>query len=194
MFWQPTRGILQPNQHWRRGQDPGTSPTTVYGPSSFTTATTGWNDFTFIHRLTAADMLPGTGTQMRITTVFSSWTSGGTMIGYMGQAAAAGDAYDFLNTPAQILWGGLTSVTSTGSNLTNVSDFVTLPEAYDEAKVYLFAFYFSNVTTVNLANTGAAIAGGSHYKAGNDASTVNKTGYSSWQNNISSFVQTVEVQ
>lgn len=23
MLWQPTRGILQPNQHWRRPQDPG---------------------------------------------------------------------------------------------------------------------------------------------------------------------------
>ena len=194
MFWQPTRGILQPNQHWRRGQ--GATITTVYGDATFGNSNAGWGNYTMVHRLEASDLAAGSGTQMRMTTELVAWTSGGTMKGYMGQAAAAGDAYDFLSTPAQILWSGSASVTSTGSNLVLLSDFVTLPEAYDEAKVYLFAYYFSNVATVTLGQAPASggIAGGSYYKLGDDAATVNKTGYTSEQPTRGLLVRKVEVQ
>src|SRR5262245_38358351 len=33
MYWQPTRGILQPNQHWRRPQDAGGAATVTWNPA-----------------------------------------------------------------------------------------------------------------------------------------------------------------
>lgn len=199
MFWQPTRGILQPNQHWRRGQVPGLTPVTAWNVPTTGGTNAGWGGYTIVLRLASTDWI-NTGlaagkTQFRITTDLAAWTSGGTMKGYFGQRNAAGDNYDFAATPAQLLWGGSTTITSTGSNLINTSDFVNLPEAFDVTKDYCLALFFSSVATVTLNITAAGQIDGDVYdKIGDDAATVNKSGYALDNDTRSFGVSKVEVQ
>lgn len=199
MFWQPTRGILQPNQHWRRGQVPGASPVTAWNIPTTGGTNAGWGGFTLVVRLASTDWintgLTAGASQMRVTTEMSAWTSGGTMKGYADQRNPAGDAYDFLGpTPAEMAWGG-GILTSTGANLINTSDWFTLPAPFDPTKDYDFAFFFSSVAIATVSITASGQIDGDVYdKSGDDAATVNKSGYGLDNDTRSFLLSKVEVQ
>lgn len=196
-FWQPTRGILQPNQHWRRGTYAPPVGTLVYDISGATfTNDSGWSGYTLVFLVPAVLMGAASGTKMSVTVQFFTALAGtATMIGYVGQKAASGDVYDFAGTPSQFTWGGNTIYTGNASTLVLDSDLVTLPQAYDETKDYLFSFYFGGTGQVSLGKGGASTGLASYYKAStNEAALADKTtGYSSWNANTQFFVQQVRV-
>lgn len=169
------------------------APKVVYGPLAFNDVSTDWGGLTFIVLVAAADLAAADGDKIRIHTRMAAWSIGGMMKGFARQAAAAGDAYDFLGTPAPLLCGEQETVTSTGSNL-DLAWTATLPETFDKTKPHLFAFSFSSVPVVTLRRIGSAVTSGSnYYKSGDDAATPNKSGYSAWDAGYPHLVSQIEV-
>lgn len=119
---------------------------------------------------------------MRITIKFGAWSSGGTLKCYVARAATTTESdVDFVNTPSQIQWSGSGTLNSDGVTLTFVSDLTTLPETYNEASDYLFAFYETGAATVTIRySSPVGTPPQVFYLAGDDAATVNKGAYSSY--------------
>jgi hypothetical protein len=190
MLWQPTRGILQPNQHWRRPQTTAAAETTVYDVA-ITGSDPSWGGFTVVQVIDAANLGAASGTEARLTVKFIAFSNGGTAVLYFAQKAPAGDAYDFANTPMHVLFSG-TDITGDGATLTYVSDWGSLPEAYDETKFYTLAGQFTGAT-VTLAKD-ASSGDNSFFKAGADAATVDKSAYASNLANTALFVTKIEIR
>jgi hypothetical protein len=155
--------------------------TTVYDVSATLNGTDdgdGNADLTLLNVLKSAGLTASAGkANARITVRFGSASNnnGVPSTFRFGQAAAAGDAYDFAGTPATVTF----PVTVTpGANAEYTSDSFALPENWDATKNYVFAWFpgataSHSITSATLANTDG------YFKAGgNDAATVNKTGYS----------------
>jgi len=90
---------------------------------------------------------------------------------YVGHAAASGDVYDFESTPTRLLFGGNTTA-SVPANGDLVSDGVSF--SVNPAKNLIVSAYASSgrsrkITTLPGWTT--------RYTTGNDAATVNPTGY-----------------
>jgi hypothetical protein len=173
----------------------GGGPTVVYNVA-LSGSDNGWENITFVQLLAAGNLGAATGTQARVTVKFAALPNLGGARVYIGQKAAAGDAYDFNTTPAQVLFGG-GNIVGDGVTLTFVSDFVTLPEAYDETKDYLVSVFITNVAGTNLPM--ASSTGDANYfaigdNAGNKAETPNKTGYSTNLTNTAEWVTKIEIQ
>jgi hypothetical protein len=136
------------------------------------TADNGWSGNTVVCVLAAANLANVSGTQAKVT--FQGGSFGSLTTAWIGQQAASGDPYDFANTPAQLLFSGSASITPSSATFT--SDWVNLPEAFDNTKTYLVALFFSGGAT-NLkyvTSTGDKL----YYKGGaTDGATVNKSGY-----------------
>ena len=142
------------------------------------TSNGGWANYTIRQFINNAALSNVTGTlNYRIT--FNGGPAEGLKISaaYIGQGADSADPYDFAGTPTQILFGGSAGCTiaangsivcdptaftlASGKHLV-ISIFVTNDASYDSFK--------SKVTLTNWQY---------YYKAGgNDAATVNTTGYS----------------
>ena len=166
--------------------------TTVYGPLTLATTDAGWQGLTFVQLLNASNLLNASGTQVKLIVNFQALSAGNGANVYIGQQAAVGDAYDFANTPAHVLFSGA-DIVGDGSTLTYTSDWINLPEAYDETKNYLVSAEFPGGGTTNLlrtANTGDQ----NWFKSGADATTVDKTGYTAYLTNTAEFVSKVEIQ
>ena len=94
---------------------------------------------------------------------------------YVQTRAGAGDLYDYSATPLQFLFGGSAGFTTAGGVF--VSDPLTF--AYDGLSDLVFGFAFggsAGSTTLRI-NTGGATGWSRYYKSGNDAATVNASGY-----------------
>ncbi len=97
---------------------------------------------------------------------------------YIGQAADAGDAYDFQAAPVQLLFGGAGSVEiAAGGTVVSDEAVFTIPAG----KNIIVSFYVVNNTSKDGVLSKNSVANWmSYYKdATNDASTVNASGYSS---------------
>jgi hypothetical protein len=94
---------------------------------------------------------------------------------YIGQRATAGDDYDFAAAPTQLTFSGGSAGFSIGTNATIVSDVALF--SIPAGQPLIISFYENN-TSLNGFRTGATNAGSSYFKAGNDCTTVNATGYS----------------
>lgn len=149
-----------------------------------------WGGFTSVAAIGDSLMGPATGTQVRLTVMFSALASFATCAFYMAKQGA-GDSYDFLNTPAHMLFGG-GDITGDGVTLTYISDWVNLPEAYDETATYCVSGQFTGSPITSAANS--SLPGtASYYKLAADAGTVNKSGYTS-QGAAFDFISKIEIR
>jgi 6-phosphogluconolactonase (cycloisomerase 2 family) len=136
---------------------------------------------TIRQRITAAGI---TRSGSKVIVRFQGPSSGNMVVSacYIGEQAAAGDAYDFASAPTQVTFNGGSSGFTVG-NTTQDSDQITF--TLDETKNYVVSFHVSS------GNVAAASAGSSTWvpysKAGNDASTVNATGYTLQSGSFSSI-------
>jgi hypothetical protein len=95
---------------------------------------------------------------------------------YIGQASDSGDAYDFINTPTQLLFSGAWNC-EIAANGSIVSDQAAL--VLPAGKNLIISFYTSTDTTKDTTKYVATLTNWQYYyKSGNDASTVDATGYS----------------
>ena len=108
----------------------------------------GWGGYTMVTRLSAANLAAATGQYIRVTLSFAFIQTGVVISAYVGQKAAAGDAYD-ANALVQLTFNS-GNITGDGSGaIEYVSDWILLNEAYDETKDYLVSMQFG-AGTVNL--------------------------------------------
>lgn len=164
------------------GAAPSHSWTTVLDLDMESAGDGGWGggNYTVVAVIPAAELGAATGTWARATFTWVAFASSATAQFYMGQQAASGDAYDFLNTPAlnQITFSSSPTITGDGSTLVYVSDPFQLPETYDNTKKMVVAVQF-NGSTITISSdaspthTGAA----TYYNSGLDARTANKSSY-----------------
>jgi hypothetical protein len=157
----------------------------MYSPTLDANDAGGWNGFTLIERLEQALFTPPSGgiTQVRITFQASS-TEGCTIANaYVQHAAASGDLWDFLTTPVQLFWAGSGSkAIATGTEAT--TDWASF--AYNKTSALLIAWY-ENTTSDSHRKKESVTNVNMYYKSGSDAATVNKTGYSTVANRLTSI-------
>lgn len=153
----------------------------------------GWHGFTLAQHIPATLLAAASGDWIRLTLEFTTLANGAQMTGlYIGENTA-GDAFDFdAGTKVQVTFAGIGTITGDGSTLIYVSDWVQLPQMYDEAVPLAVAVQFSAAATVNLA-TGIALNQTSHYKAAADAATDDKTGYTFNALNSALLVTKIEI-
>ena len=129
----------------------------------------GWSGFTIRIRLQAAYLLAGSKVRLTVDSTGQPLNLGAM---YCQVRNMAGDLYDFETTPIPVTFGGSGTI-STGSGSVYVSD--DIPLVQNATKDLIISAYFNSTST--LQRTGA-VDGLSHfYKSGNDAATVNATGY-----------------
>ena len=100
---------------------------------------------------------------------------------YIGLKAAAGDAYDFASTPVPLLWdGGATGTTITaGTTKVSAPAAITIPAA--AAGVIVSVFVVNNAAADSTRGKTTQANCFPYYKVGgNDAATVNATGYTDY--------------
>lgn len=137
---------------------------------------------TNVQRLDAASMMAGTGNRVRLTLKWSTLAGADFANAitdcFIGQASAGGDPYDFLGTPTRVTFGGANGAAFVSSG-TVVSDWVTLPESYDETKSYCVAWNW-NAAAPSYASFGLmyqVTAQGYNKPGVAEASTVDKSAY-----------------
>lgn len=153
------------------------------------------NGNTFVARLEVAALtLPSSPIiQMRCRFEAASITEGLIITNaYIGHAAAAGDAYDFLATPVQLLFSGAADI-SIGIGATATSDWASF--AYNKTSALLISYYVGGGTGQDSAREKTGLGGNitRYLKAANDAATVDKTGYSTAGGTLTGLNQ-VEVE
>lgn len=90
---------------------------------------------------------------------------------YAGVQASSGNVYDFAATPQQVLFSGSGTLSMTGDSSV-VSDEIILPISSGQGLVV--AAYFNGTTILAINGVPGS---DNHYKSGNDASTVDGSGY-----------------
>ena len=149
--------------------------TTAYSQSVDTDSDT-WNGNTFVQRWAASDLtLPSDA----IARMRARWEAGSTEAltiseAYVGHKAGSGDVYDFAATPAQFLFsGGASGVANAGSTIT--SDWVNF--VYDKTTDLLISWYAGGGTSSDMTRYKDGISASiiAYFKAGNEASTVDKS-------------------
>lgn len=147
---------------------------TVNAQSSPGGSSSGWSGYTIRTRIEAAGLSNIGGSQTRVT--FAAGTGGNAVIGaaYIGNAASAGDTYDFEASPTQLLFSGGAGTTVTASTQTTSDGCAFTITA---AKPILVAVQFSGATQIGFESIKANWS--SFYKAAvSEAATVDVTGYS----------------
>ena len=131
----------------------------------------GWGGLTLRQKIPASAF--ASGSMIRLT--LRAGTGAACVIGkaYIQQKAASGDAYDFASTPVQLLFSG-----SAGVSIAAATELVTDPLSFsvDDSKDHVVSMY---ITSGDTARKSTLSGWSSYYKTGDDAATVNATGYSS---------------
>lgn len=176
---------------YRRGHPAATSSGTVFTAPARLISDQGWPGYTAVIILPADVLAPAVGTQVRVTLEFLAFSAGATAAAYMAQQATVGDVYDFANTPSHITFSG-GDITGDGTTLTWVSDWVNLPEAYDESKAYIVSAQFGVTPLVDLSYDGPG-SNVFYLHVATEAALVDKSGYNN-NNANSEFVTKVEIR
>lgn len=154
------------------------SPTASYTTTAVATLDAdlgGYGTYTFV-QVVPASAISVSGTKIKVRFEARSSSTGIDMANcYIGEQAAAGDAYDFSTTPTAITFNGGNAGFSISGGQQQESDEITF--TIDETKSYLISFYASGNGNYRYK---AALAPFTCYnKLANDAATVNKSGYAS---------------
>lgn len=134
---------------------------------------------TFRQRIESAGLINTGFAKWRVT--FMAGSTEGANIGkaYIGQCADSGD-YDFAATPTQLLFSGNPNVLI-GAGSTTISDEVLFTLA--SGKNLLISFFVANDISHDIVKYKTTLANWQYYfKAGDDAATVDATGYTTATN------------
>lgn len=150
----------------------------------------GWNNYTVRQLITAAEFAHN-GTKVRLTLVCAGATGTGLDSLYIGQQAAAGNAWDFASTPTQITVNGSTSITVPPTG-TIQTDWITFN--FDKTKNHIISFNFTNVTNNNTSLSGLGANYNAYFKASADeAAALTPSGYTAASGALN-LVSAIDVQ
>lgn len=158
----------------------------VYGPYTNWDSTMEWTTETGRYIIPATEIsASGSKVKVKLGYYASDWAFAKM---YIGHQAAAGDVYDFDGSPVQLLFSGNPNGTvSTGGLISDTATF-----ALDETKALIVSFYISGAAVATPLRSDAT-GYGIYYKAGDDAATVDATGYSaSGHTGERGFVEQIE--
>lgn len=135
----------------------------------------GWSGYTFVWTLPLAAFSATGGTQIRLT------FDGASTEGYIANAVyvgngGGGDAYDFGDTPVQMLMSGGATITVGAAATDVVTDAIAFVK--DSTNPFVLAMQFSDGAHDNLFRTAGGTTAAAYYKNAADAATQNKSGYS----------------
>lgn len=153
-------------------------PTTVYDVTGSIASDDGGNQNINWRQLIKATALGvASGGQLRLTFQFGSSAaalSPSITSIYVGRASATGaNSHDFSGNQVQLLFGGGATISSTGASSLSLSDWVTLGEAYDNTKDYLFAFHTASGTSSHITNIALSnVRGWYNFNSGSDTSAI----------------------
>ncbi len=162
----------------RGGRRPATGAwVTVFSQTLNSNAYATYGQYTFRQIITAALWSPPVaGTKIRIiceAATSSAWTL---VEAFIGEQAAAGDAYDFAGAPTRITFTGGSNGFALAASGTITSD--EIPFAFDPGKNYVIAFDHSNTVSLGSPRALVVLPGATNYlKVADDAQSVNATGY-----------------
>lgn len=149
----------------------------VLREDTLNTDSVGWADFTLVVYLAAAGLNFPEGTISRFRFTFDASEAEGLDINsaYMGQNSGSGDLYDFSTAPTQLTWAasGSVSIPAGGKGRTDWAPFIYLP-----GYALLVAFSCTNAAADGVRKLDLAPDAGLYFKAGNEPSVQNKSGYS----------------
>ncbi len=150
---------------------------TIYS-ATLTSNSNAENGRCYVESFAAAGLSLPAGSIARIRCTFQPSATEGTTItnAYIGHRAGSGDAYDFSDTPVQLLFsGGASGVTSAGTDIT--TDFANF--VYNKTSDLLIAFYLGGGSSSDsIKYTASGIANvETYYKDANEAAVVNKSGF-----------------
>lgn len=144
----------------------------------------GWTGYTLRLVIPAGDLL--TGSKLRLTLRGASSGSDLSISkAYIGEQATGGDAYDFAASPAQVKVAGNASFTVPVAG-TTVTDEITLAVG-GESLVFAASCIDGDMSTSSRANWLK------YEKPGDDASTVNASGYASGLSDHAYLVTKIEI-
>ena len=152
--------------------------TTTIFSSTLDTDGDGNDGYTFVCSFAAAGLTLPAGDITGVKVTFQASNAQVLQItnAYIGHAAAAGDAYDFLATPVQLLFAtaGTKDIAAGTSETTDLAVF-----AYNKTSALLISFYVGGGATKdnNRFKTGVANVNDYYKAAVSEAATVDKTGY-----------------
>lgn len=134
---------------------------------------------------------PNTILRSRVRFEASSVTEGFNIANaYIGHAAGSGDAYDFLETPVQLLFSGAANV-NIGIGATATSDWANF--AYNKTSPLIVSYAITSTTDSPRDRSGLGSNIVRYVKAANEAALVNKTGYTTASGQLTS-VNLIEVE
>ena len=144
---------------------------TAYSGTIGGTISPGWSGYTMRQGIPAASTLAGS--KVRLTLNVGAALANIAAV-FVGRRAPSGDSYDFDSTPVPVLFSGSPGISVPGST-DIVSDEASL--VLDGMTALVVSVYFSGVTSLYpVASLGFGFS--NYYIAGNDAATVDASGYS----------------
>ena len=160
----------------------GTVPFTLLS-STLNADSTGWSGFTLVMRMetVALNLPPGVVTMMRVTFEASAAEPANIFHAYIGHAAAAGDAYDYLSTPVQLFWNGASTKTIAAGEQA-VSDWA--PFAYNKTSALIVSWYMQVSVEDGMRKLDGVASVNLYFRNANDAATVNKNAYTPSANTL----------
>ena len=150
-----------------------------------------WTGYTGRILVPTADISYLGGSQLRVTWYASSLAGFYISKAYVQHAADSGDAYDFASTPTQILFGGnaYANISAAGNITSDAFPFILIA-----GKNLIFSFYVEagKETTDDIRQQSSKTGWMAYSIAGDDAATVNTTGYVTELTNIALGVFKIE--
>lgn len=136
---------------------------------------TPWAGYTHRMRIDRSRFPDASSTKVRITyAAHAAGTGASATVVYIGVAADTGDSYDFDGSPVEVMFSGASGFAiAAGDSI--VSDDITL--ALDGTRDLLIAAYTATGQPGDFAGYDNRANWRAWYKAGDDASTVDATGY-----------------
>lgn len=138
-----------------------------------------WNGYTTRVVIDWASLVGESASELRLTMMGGTTDTIVSPHLYVQKQAGSGDVYDFLTTPVEPLFGGSSGFTSTNGS-EEVSDGVSLTLGPSDLIVVSWHIQTGDVMRYSSGATGID----TYYKSGDDAATVNVSGYSSISGHI----------
>ncbi len=149
---------------------------TVFSLGAEGVSSGGWSGYT-IRTVIDKAYLPGACTKARLTFRGSGGGGSATSKVYLGEAAASGDAYDFLATPTQVLFSGSAGFSGLASGVELLSDELIISISGGSNLVYGHlsgaAAWGASYSPGAAVNFSSILSSGYHF--GDEAATVNAT-------------------
>jgi hypothetical protein len=146
----------------------------------------GYQTYTF-RQVIDANTLAFSGSKIRITFLADAARTWVVDEVYFNHAATSGDAYDYIGTPTQMTFSGGSAGFSLTAGQSILSDEITF--AFDKTKAFVIAMDWVNTGSHGCATNTSASGWTTYEKVGDDAQTVDATGYTSHATTIAGVLK-----